>query len=422
MVVLQANKFFYVRGGAERYMFLLSDALERRGHTVAYLSMTHPSNRDSAYAKYFVEHRDYGVRGLSSGNLRHAAAFVRSAEAERNVLRLVDDVRPDVAHLHNIYHQLTPSIIAALKRRGVPVVMTLHDYKIICPNYTLFAHGRHCERCLGQRYYHAATTRCSGGSFMRGVLLAVEAYWQHFTGVYDGVDRFIAPSRFMRDTVIRAGVSGDRVTHLTNFAPLAGDVTDSLSEADRAAMDELPSRYVLYFGRLSGEKGLDVLFDSMVGLPDTSLVVAGDGPDAEKLRRRAESELSGRVHFTGYAGRAFLGAVVSGAAAVVMPSEWSENAPYGVLEAVGAGVPVIVSDAGGLPELAQAFGGWMFPRSDSVALAARIREAWDDPVGARARGLAGRESLVGTFAEDGHATAIESIYQDVIDGNRGVLQ
>lgn len=237
MVVLQANKFFYLRGGSERYMFLLSDALERRGHDVVHFSMAHPQNAPSAYAKHFVKRRDYDGAAFPISN---AISFIRSKEAAQNIAALIAEKRPDVAHLHNIYHQLTPSIIGVLKSHGIPVVMTAHDYKLVCPNYSMFAHGEHCYKCKGGAYINAARTRCAGGSFARSAMLSLEAYWQKFSRVYGKLDRILAPSHYMRDTLVDGGYPADTVVHLPNFVPEPGDPGE-LSASEAKTLSSLPA-------------------------------------------------------------------------------------------------------------------------------------------------------------------------------------
>ena len=138
MDVLQVNKFFFERGGTERYFFSLSEALERRGHQVIHFSMRHPRNVESRYSSYFVAEKNYHQSSSPLESVPAGMSFIRSREAASKLRDLIEDTRPQVAHLHNIYHQITPSIIPVLRRAGIPIVLTLHDYKLICPNYGLF--------------------------------------------------------------------------------------------------------------------------------------------------------------------------------------------------------------------------------------------------------------------------------------------
>ena len=406
MVVLQINKFFYEKGGAERYFLLLSDALRERGHDVIHFSMLHPENRPSPYEDYFVSRKDYETPGGLVQTMRHGTSFVRSREAAVKIRRLIRDHRPDVAHLHNIYHQITPSIIPELSAAGVPVVMTLHDYKLICPNYGLFAHDHYCYRCRGGRFYQAALTRCDGGALGRSLLLAAEAHWQRWTKVYDRVRRFVAPSRYLHRIFVEAGFGTERLVYLPGFVPQP--------EARRGTSmtGGLPESYVLYFGRLSAEKGIETLLDAAAMCSKIPLVVCGGGPLEKALREKAESMRMASVHFTGYLDKPVLDQVVANARVVVLPSASPENAPFTVLEAAAAGVPAIVSDMGGLPEMAEILGGWVFRSGDATALAGLIREAWSHPAQARDCGRAARVALAEHFDRDRHVTALERIYQE----------
>jgi hypothetical protein len=194
--VLLASKFFYDHGGPESVLFLTRDLLRANGHEVIDFSMHDERNRPSAEAEYFTSNVDLRWIKPTPGAARAAINFLDSGEAAEKMRRLVLDRRPDIAHLHSINHQLTPSIIRVLRDEGVPVVMTLHDYKLVCPAYTLYARGMPCERCRGGRFYKPVTTRCRG--LARGVLLTAESYLQHrVLRSYDGVSLFLSPSGFL---------------------------------------------------------------------------------------------------------------------------------------------------------------------------------------------------------------------------------
>jgi glycosyltransferase involved in cell wall biosynthesis len=415
MHVLQINKFFYEKGGTERYFFSVSRALEKRGHTVIHFSMRHPENLDSPYADYFVSQKDYANRGGRLGDIHAGISFVRSREAARNLSRLVEKTRPEIAHLHNIYHQITPSILPVLRDAGVPVVMTLHDHKLICPNYSLFDGKSYCYRCRGGRFHRAAAVRCNEGSFARSLLLSIEAYWQKLTRVYDGVRFFIAPSRYLREMFVAEGYSPERVVYLPPFVENGDDPGRAGARAreDTSAV-WLPDRYVLYFGRLGAEKGLITLLEA-ISRVDVPLVVCGTGPLRRALEERAARVAGGRVHFTGHLEKQELAGIVRRAAAVVLPSMCAENAPYTVLEAMAAGVPAIVSNTGGLPELVRAGGGMVFAAGNAPELATRIRELWENPALGEEIGLRGKRFVAEKLTEKRHVDELETVYRRAVD-------
>jgi glycosyltransferase involved in cell wall biosynthesis len=415
MRVLQINKFFFERGGSERYLFSISQSLEKRGHEVMHFSMRHPENAESPYSDYFVGEKDYSGDRAPLVNAAAGLSFIRSREAASNLSRLIEDTRPDVAHLHNIYHQITPSIIPVLGKAGIPVVMTLHDYKLVCPNYRFFNGTEYCDRCRGGRFYQAAATRCNNGSLGRSLLLSVEAYWQRITRVYDGVRFFLAPSRYMRDTFVAEGFGADRVVYL---APYVHGVEWN-DDPPRDVPGGLPNEFFLYFGRLDGEKGLPTLFEALARTDGVPLVVCGDGPLREMLEGQVDSRLAGRVSFTGHLPKPLLDGVIRRSRAVVMPSEWPENAPFSVLEAMGWGVPVIVSNMGGLPELADLGGCLVFEAGNAGELSARITELWADEEHAQAIGRLGRDAVLTKLTEERHVTGLLGIYDRVLSEEHG---
>jgi glycosyltransferase involved in cell wall biosynthesis len=412
VIILQANKFFHEKGGSERYMFALSRALEARGHEIVDFSMQDERNLPSRYSRHFVNHRDYDAGGVQA--LRTMPSFIRSREAAARMADLLDEIVPDVAHLHNIYHQLTPSIIAPLSRRHIPIVMTLHDYKLVCPSYALFARGEVCRRCRGGKFFHAVTVSCAG-SRARSALLAAEAYWQRWTRVYNRVDCFIAPSEFLRDVMIDGGVRPDRIVFVP---PLNPSSTAAVSHATHApGAVGLPERFVAYVGRLSREKGVHVLLAAMAQTRGITLVVFGDGPEAATLRGMAK-EHSLDVVFAGHAGRRVIDAALARATAVILPTLSPENAPMAVLEAADAGAPVIVSDRGGLPELARRVGGNVVPAGDEAALARAITDAWNDTPRWRERARSAWQQSAALHGADAHVQKIEAIYRRAIETRR----
>lgn len=414
MVVLLINKFFFEKGGAERYFFLLSDELQARGHDVVHFSMQHTNNRPSPYSEYFVSRREYDVPKGPFRSLTEGLSFIRSREAARNIKKLIDKYRPRIAHIHNIYHQITPSVIPVLEAAGIPMVMTIHDYKLVCPNYSLFAAGEYCYRCKNGKFYQAVLTNCSG-SLSRGALLAAEAYRQRSSGVYKAIRRFVAPSRYMRNKITAAGFEKDRVRYVPGFIPPRpfGE-NPELTEDERIVLENLPRSYVLYFGRLSPEKGLLTLIEAAQKLPEIQFVICGDGPQAGRLAAEVDDRALNNVFFTGYANKPLLEQMVGRARISVLPTLSPENAPFTVLESAAAGLPLIVSDMGGLPEMAGVLGGEVFKHADAGDLAAKIAALWKDPEAARLRGDAGRKAALEYFDRTRHMDAIEGIYGELV--------
>jgi len=243
--ILQINKFYYLKGGSERYLFDLLKILETAGLEVIPFSMQDKKNRPSNYEKYFSQ-----FMGMHRFSFKNIFKIFYNREAARCLEKLIKKTKPNIAHLHNIAYQLSPSIIRILKRHSIPIVMTLHDYNIICPNAKLFTKGAHCERCRGVRYYHCFLNKCSHDSYGQSFLAMLEAYFnQRLLKVYDQVDLFIAPSRAMKDACVKFGLPENKIVNLCYPVELNDDSPENIDA----------SNYILYFGRLSPEKGVKLI-------------------------------------------------------------------------------------------------------------------------------------------------------------------
>lgn len=182
MRILIVNKFYFLFGGTERYLFNLTDVLETMGHTVIPFAMHHESNRETPYSKYFVSEVDLSIgrHKVLRNEIKAMGRILYSFEAKRRLRSLIEDTKPDIAHVRNVYHQLSPSVLSVLKKMGIPSVLTVADYKMICPNYDMFYKGKVCEACKKGRFYHAVMKRCVRNSFAASGLLAIESTLHRF--------------------------------------------------------------------------------------------------------------------------------------------------------------------------------------------------------------------------------------------------
>jgi glycosyltransferase involved in cell wall biosynthesis len=408
MRVLQVNKFLHTYGGSETVMFQTADLLQAHGHDVMYFSMRDERNRRSEQAPYFVSNVDFSphVRRHGLGRLQTpmiAARALYSRESAHNIEGLVRETKPDVAHLHNIHHQLSPSILRPLRRLGVPAVMTLHDYKLICPNLMLHANGSICERCKGHRYYEAVLQKCVKKSRLRSAICATEAYAHTATRAYHrGISYYIAPSRFMRDKVIEFGTDPDQVVHLPNFLNL-----------DAFQPNHAAGSYFLYAGRIERVKGVETLLRAASSITgDFDLRIAGDGDIRPELEGRIAASGQRNVHFLGKVPPEQMGEVIHGASCVVVPSEWYENAPMSVLEAFAYGKPVIAARIGGIPELvADGVTGLLFEPGNANDLQRAIERLIERPGLAAEMGRRAREDVEARFGPERHYEGLMAIYE-----------
>jgi glycosyltransferase involved in cell wall biosynthesis len=324
-----------------------------------------------------------------------------STSARSGLRRVLADFRPDVVHLHNVYHQLSPSVVAAARDAGVPCVMTLHDYKLACPSYQMLDHGRPCDACVTGGPWQAARRSCKDGSRSASTLLAAESWLHRRLGAYDGVGALLAPSRFLAGVLTRAGVYPDRLRVLRH--PV---------DVDQLAVKDTPGGGVVYAGRLAPEKGVDTLIAAAALLPDgVTVEVAGDGPSRAVLEDLARRVAPGRVRFHGRLAKDRLHDLIRASAVAAVPSVWYENQPLAVLEAFGCGVPVVATDLGGLPELVTpGVDGHIVPPGDAAALAGALVRTLADPDAAHAMGRAGRAKVCRDFAPADHLDGLRAAY------------
>jgi glycosyltransferase involved in cell wall biosynthesis len=403
--VLTVNKFYYHRGGAETVMFDEMRMLRDHGHDTVPFAMRHASNYSTPYSRYFVSNIE--LREASGGIGGRAAAAGRilwSREASSKVTELVRNSSPDIAHAHNVYHQLSPSILRALSRAGVPVVMTLHDYKLVCPAYTLYANDAICERCSGGKFYNAVLQGCVKGSRGKSALCAVEGYAHRVTGAYArNVKLYVAPSRFLASKVVELGLDPRRIVHVPNSVETR-DVPVASSDGG----------YVLFTGRLERVKGVRTLleaFRGIAGARGVQLRIAGDGEDRAWLEDYCREHALNDVHFLGHLAHERVAEEIDGAAFVVVPSEWYENAPLSVLEAAARGKAVVVSGLGGLPELViPGETGVVFEAGNASALREAIEQLLADPAATREMGRKGRAFMEETFSPERHYEQLMGVY------------
>ncbi|NNE08730.1 MAG: glycosyltransferase, partial [Gemmatimonadetes bacterium] len=404
MKILEVNKYYYLRGGSERYLFDITALLEQAGHEVVPFSMKNDRNRPTPFENDFLDEIDYRADRPLVQKLGEAARVIWNREAYRKTKAIVKRERPDIAHLHNIAHQLSGSVVAALHDMGVPMVQTMHDYKRICPAYTLFQGGKVCERCKKRRYWNPIVHKCLLGSRAASTVAALEATWYGMTGLHEKIDRLHAPSHFMRHKLMEWGIDGKTI----EYVPYGLDLTRY-----RAARDDEDQGYFLYAGRLSREKGLRMALKAARHAPHARIVVAGEGPLRERLTREF-ADLGDRLRFDGYLDTPSLHDAIRGSRAVLLPSQWYENAPFAIYEAFALGKPVIGSDRGGVPEMVKPGDtGWIEPPDDVEAWARAMENVSEAAKQAAKRGRAGRQAMETIYTTEAHTKAMLNMFEKV---------
>jgi glycosyltransferase involved in cell wall biosynthesis len=368
--------------------------------------MSHERNIHSEYEDYFVGNVEFSEVSRAFDLPRSLKAAIRvlySNEAKKKVKRLIADTRPDLAHVHNIAHHLSPSILVGIKQYGLPVVQTLHDYKLICPSTLLFSGGRVCERCRRNRYYNAILRRCKRDSLAASALATLELYVHRAMRIYEkNVDVFIAPSRFLRDKMIEFKMDGRKIVHIPQLID-AGAYAPSYEHRD----------YFIYFGRLSVEKGVYTLIEAVRKLGSAKLYIAGEGPLRAELERRATGARD--ITFLGYVPRDKLMGLVRDAMFAVIPSECYDNAPMSVYESFALGKPVVGSRIGGIPELIEhGENGLLFEPGDADDLAEKIDYMRAHPSRIPEMGKSARDRLEREHGRVRHYEAVMDVYSGLL--------
>lgn len=352
MKILLANKFYYRRGGDCIVTMGLEELLKSKGHEVAIFSMDYPENVDSPWRKYWPS------------NMSKVKAFTRpfgDGEVRQNFMQLLDDFRPDVVHLHNIHTQLSPMIAEIAHERGIKVVWTLHDTKLVCPCYTCTRDGKWCEECFTDKTA-VIKHRCMPGSVPGAVIGYLEQRKWNAKRLEACTNLFLPPSQFMADTCIRGGYSKEKFSVLCNFIDVNKVANPMFEKGD----------YYCFLGRVTEVKGIRTLCEAASQLP-YKLKVIGGGDLLDELRAKYPD-----VEFLGQMNWEEFRPVLEGAKFMVLPSEWSENNPLTVIESQSLGTPVLGARIGGIPELIEeGVSGMTFTSGDVDDLKSKIQQMWD---------------------------------------------
>ena len=355
------NKFLYNKGGSESYMFTLANYLKEMGHGVFYFGMYDKKNE--------VKKNDYLTTNvqLHKGGLKsflRAFSFIYSPEARKKIKGAIKAFKPDIIHLNNYNYELTPSIIYGIKKYRIPIVQTVHDFQMICPHHRLYNFQMRsiCEKCAGNKYFQCALTKCIGESLPKSLVGTIEAYFYLSLRTYRFIDEFICPSNFMMNRLVGEGFDKKKITVMHNF---------TVQVTEKSCEDE---RYVLYFGRLSEEKGIEILVKAAKRTPDVRYVIAGDGPMREIL-----SGIN-NIDYRRFLQGEELKDLIKKSSFTVLPSEWYENCSMSILESFSSGKPVIASIIGGNTELVNdGINGLLFYAGNDEQLTEKIEYLYNNP-------------------------------------------
>lgn len=357
MKILMVNKFFYIKGGSEKYMFSLANAFISLGHEVIYFAMQDEKNFECEQSDYFVS--NVSVNGGFKSKLKMIFNIAYSKEAYKKMKLLLEKENPEIVILNLVHKQITCSIIDAIKdyNPNIKIIWTMHDLITICPSYTMLdGKGNICEKCLDGNFNHCVKNKCIKGSTLMSWLSCYEAKKIKKHKWYDKVDLFICPSKFYENKLKSANFTKSKIICLRN--PLPIDTKYEINDYDE--------KYILYFGRLSKEKGIKTLIETMKDI-DYKLIILGTGPIEKELHDFVNENNITNVEFKGFVQGEELTSYIRKSRCVVLPSEWYENGPYSAMEAMALGKPLIVSNYGGLPELVEdGVNGYIFNNKNEL--------------------------------------------------------
>ena len=364
MKILMVNKFLYPRGGSESYMLKLGEELKSLGHEVEYFGMQDVKNTVGNSLGLYTTNMDFHSTGAQ--RFLYPFKIIYSTEAYNKISKVLDDFKPDIVHMNNINFQLTPSIIYAVKKRNIPLVQTVHDYQMICPNHLLysFSESKPCDRCIKGSKWNCLKHSCIHDSKIKSLLGVIEAKFYSILQTYKKVDLYVCPSKFLENKLLSSSAiySGKTFT-IHNFI--------EKKSIPQMETDENP--YIVFVGRLSKEKGVKLLAQTAKLLPKYHFVVAGNGPDDEDLKTIPNVTLKGFL--TGDT----LASLMANAKLLIAPSVCYENNPLSILESHSMGIPVVTMNSGGMAELVEdGKTGVLASSATPEALASAIQKCLDN--------------------------------------------
>lgn len=394
--ILNVGVNYHIKGGSDRYLFSLESLLRQHGHDVIPFATAAPQNLETKWSRFFPLPID-----MANPSLMDLLRFIYSARARRSMKKILPESRPDVAHLHIYYGQLTASILSPLREMGVPIVQTLHEYKIVCPTYSLYDGKNICQACNGTHYWKAAIKRCNRNSFARSALVATESYVSRWLGSITDISQFIAVSDFLRDKVVELGVPSSKVTTVHNFIDCEGvDVATK------------PGEYLLYFGRLEETKGLMTLLDAIEPLRDIPLIIVGEGSLRARLTATIQARGMHHVQLLGFKTGAELEGLIRGCVCSITPSIWYETFGLTLLETFKYGRPVIASRLGGMTEVVEnGRDGLLFESGNHRQLREHMLWMWNNRQQVVEMGSEGRTKAELKFGAENHYEKIKAVYR-----------
>jgi glycosyltransferase involved in cell wall biosynthesis len=340
MKILEINKFHNPKRGADKHFLDVVSLLRENGDLVAEFSMKQGGDESSQWEKYFLSTVGYGNSFSFWQKLKGVTRMFFSLEAKKKINAILDEFQPDLVHIHNIYHQMSPMILFEIKKRKIPIVMTVHDFKLINPNHSLRLNGRPYRRCANKKYYQCFLDKCIKNSYFKSLLASLEMYWHYWLGTYEkNIDLYIAPSEFVKKILVGWGMAESKIVVMPHFMPK--EKTGAL----RKYSFSVAERFVIYPGKISKEKGADALIKIFKNIKGLKLYLAGE------IEEGFEIEKNPNVEYLGFLSADKLNEYIRNSEGVVSGSKLPETFGLIALEAMSNGKPFVGFDRGAFGEI-----------------------------------------------------------------------
>ena len=416
MRILLVNYRYFISGGPERYLFNIKKKLENEGYEVIPFSIHSVKNVPSEYSKYFVEpiggrnvvyYEEY--RKSPKVIAQMLSRSIYSFEVKRAIQKEISDLKPDLVYVIHYVNKLSPSVIRGAKQMGLPVVLRLSDYFLLCPRFDFLYKGKVCEDCPKKGYWHCLKRRCVKDSLFASAVRVFSMKFHQWIGIYKDIDAYVTPSKFLKNKLEEYGFPAKKIFCIPTFVP-----------SEEARDLEILGSFGLYIGRLTEEKGVETLIKAYQMLPGYQLKIVGDDSTKEgrRLKKYAEDNQLNQIEFLGFRSGEELKDILYGARFVISPSIWYENLPNTILEAYAAGKPVLAAKIGSQCEaVEEGKTGFLFPPGDAQALAALIKKMDDGELTAR-MGINCRSKANETYSAERHVQTLTSLFNRVIMENQ----
>lgn len=411
MKILNINNFYYNRGGVTKYYLSLEKILLGHGHSVIPFSTKNEYNIPSDYKEYFVD-------GYTSNSFNSLSVFkkgksiingIYSLEARRNIEKLIIETKPEIAHIHNIFYQISPSILHSLIKFRIPIVYSLHDYNIFCANAVLYSNGAVCEKCLKNSFINVIKNRCFKNSILMSIYAVITNRIHRYLNIFKkNIDLFVVPTDIMKQKVIEWGLRKEKIRVISNPF-LFDDIFPSFYQGD----------YILFYGSMVKCKGIFTLLKAMKRIRNIKLLIVGKDVALEEKsvidyiesNKLDNVELNTKIRWGSK-----LKKIIDKSMFVVNPSEWLTPMDYTVYEAMAFGKPVVVSDMGGNKKLVKDhWNGVIFKAGDSNDLANKMLSLINNKKVLKRYGFNGRKLIEEKYNTETYYLKIIAVYEELLN-------